>query len=181
MNMITLEEILTTRNRVVDLINRNRLFEEPFAVLGDNVFVTTNIRLADCYSWMQDISELGDLAGKAADAKLTGDFEFWPGLREREWSYLKQDRPKIQNKVSDYLSDYVWKKLLLPKHLEEETNSMRDEIFVDFQGALLNEFFGRPSVLFTRILEVYEQGGWPCGWLGKYPDGKLIVLDPNPK
>ncbi len=181
MNMITLEEILKSQNRVIELLNRNQLFGTPFAGLSGDVVTTRDVRLADRYSWMQDVSELDDLTRTAIDAGFSGDFSFWPGLREEELANLKHDKPKIQNNVSKFLSDHVWKNLSLPMLLEQQTNSIRDEIFVDFHGALLNEFFGRPSALFARILEVYEQGGWPCGWLGKYPEGKLIVLDPNPK
>ena len=31
-------------------------------------------------------------------------------------------------------------------------------------------------VFFLHLLEIYESGNLPCGWEGKWPDGKLIVF-----
>jgi hypothetical protein len=111
---------------------------------------------------------------------LGNDFEFWSELRDLERSKLRRGTPKIQNKFSDYLSDVVWNKLTLPDSSTSTLTTLRDEIYADLEDAFLNEHLGRKSLLFEQILAVYELGGWPCGWLGKYPAGKLIVLDPKP-
>ncbi len=29
------------------------------------------------------------------------------------------------------------------------------------------------------IEDAYFKGGWPCGWEGKYPEGKLVVFKLN--
>jgi hypothetical protein len=34
-----------------------------------------------------------------------------------------------------------------------------------------------PRVTFFRdLLPWFEQGYWPCGWQGEYPDGKVVLL-----
>lgn len=32
-----------------------------------------------------------------------------------------------------------------------------------------------PPSFFLQLLEIYEQGHFPCGWKGKWPNGELIV------
>ena len=29
---------------------------------------------------------------------------------------------------------------------------------------------------FSEVLEYYRAGRWPCGWVGKYPEGRPVVL-----
>jgi len=33
-----------------------------------------------------------------------------------------------------------------------------------------------PPIFFLKLLEVYESGHFPCGWEGKFPKGRLLVL-----
>ncbi len=28
---------------------------------------------------------------------------------------------------------------------------------------------------YTKLLRIYEMGYFPCGWIGKWPDGKLLI------
>jgi hypothetical protein len=34
----------------------------------------------------------------------------------------------------------------------------------------------RPSVFFGNLLMIYEHGRFPCGWLGDWPNGQLLVI-----
>lgn len=31
------------------------------------------------------------------------------------------------------------------------------------------------SMIFTKLLNVYKKGHFPCGWDGNYPDGNLVI------
>jgi len=46
-------------------------------------------------------------------------------------------------------------------------------------GALMGNSYldtHHPAHFFLELLWVYEAGHFPCGWLGDWPSGKLIVL-----
>jgi len=47
-------------------------------------------------------------------------------------------------------------------------------------GALLEDAYKEcnpPVRFFTDLLDIYEAGHFPCGWVeGKWPEGKLVVL-----
>lgn len=55
-----------------------------------------------------------------------------------------------------------------------------DEVLYDADViALSKAFFKKPeSVFFEFLFEIYKFGGWPCGWRGEYPEGKLCVYIP---
>jgi hypothetical protein len=49
----------------------------------------------------------------------------------------------------------------------------------DVFGALMENSYldtHHPAHFFLELLWVYEAGHFPCGWLGNWPSGKLIVL-----
>jgi hypothetical protein len=177
--MITLEDILQKGSRVTKLLEKKDFLSKTYTGSTELAIVIRDVSLADHYSWMQDASEAGADPPSRFPNWLGSDFEFWSELRDLERAKIKKGKAKVQDKFSSYLSTLVWDRLTLPASLEEGIGTLRDEIYADMEDAYLNEYLGQPSALFDQILEAYEQGGWPCGWLGKYPSGKLIVLDPN--
>jgi len=48
----------------------------------------------------------------------------------------------------------------------------------DLLGCLMESAYEKYRVpqFFTHLLELYKQGHFPCGWQGKWPDGKLVVF-----
>ena len=38
---------------------------------------------------------------------------------------------------------------------------------------------GTAERLYEDMFLAYQSGGWPCGWLGKYPEGKIVVFYPS--
>jgi len=32
---------------------------------------------------------------------------------------------------------------------------------------------------FEKVLDIYKHGAYPCGWIGKYPEGKIVVFQPE--
>lgn len=48
----------------------------------------------------------------------------------------------------------------------------------NLRGALMEESYrdtGHTVFFFHELLDVYEAGHCPCGWIGKWPEGKLVV------
>ena len=48
----------------------------------------------------------------------------------------------------------------------------------DVLSALMENAYlesGHRCFFFLELLSVYEAGHFPCGWLGEWPEGKLIV------
>lgn len=49
----------------------------------------------------------------------------------------------------------------------------------DIHSAIMEDayaFLNHPSIFFSQLLQIYEAGHLPCGWVGgEYPNGKLLI------
>ena len=58
------------------------------------------------------------------------------------------------------------------------SQSFKDSLEWNIIGAAVeNEYLetGHPAVFFLELLTVYEAGHVPCGWDGRWPDGRLLI------
>jgi hypothetical protein len=53
-----------------------------------------------------------------------------------------------------------------------------DHVQWDILAALMEHAYlgsGHRCFFFLELLSVYEAGHFPCGWIGPWPQGKLVV------
>jgi hypothetical protein len=60
-------------------------------------------------------------------------------------------------------------------HKIEEGISVADAVAYDVAAAAVEIATQSADTFFLNLMEWYRLGHWPCGWEGKYPEGKLIV------
>lgn len=99
----------------------------------------------------------------------------WTDLREREVGKIEQ-AGGAQAVVA------MWERFLalIPPRLPESYEEIQDDIVADlFHVAASRAVFGDGDRLFDRMWDAYKQGGWPCGWEGEYPEGRLVVFQPS--
>ena len=51
--------------------------------------------------------------------------------------------------------------------------------FIDLFNCYLNNKYKKNHPIWNMIEDAYFKGFWPCGWEGKYPEGKLVVFKLN--
>jgi len=95
----------------------------------------------------------------------------WTDLREREAGQIDGG-----TEVEALWETFV---AAIPPRVPEPYADVVDDIVADlFHAASSRAAFGEGDRLFDRMWSAYRQGGWPCGWEGAYPDGRLIVYQP---
>jgi hypothetical protein len=175
--MISYDECIHHGARVIKLLESGRLFFGRYNGDVEGVQITRDYKVAEIYATIQSAQEFGYAIGEKYPNWLGDNFSCWSDVVSNATDAFV-DRERIpEEKLSKLLWGYA---LDFPEAIKQSIPTLRDEIDTMSMWCLKNEIYGRPSIFFSRILAVYEQGGWPCGWLGKYPEGKLIVLDPNP-
>lgn len=81
----------------------------------------------------------------------------------------------IKRDVLPELLDYIYGKVSTKY---EESKELKLEIYsVVFTILILYAFHEYKEEPFhNELLNIYEQGYFPCGWKGTYPDGKIIIF-----
>lgn len=150
---------------VMDFIRNNKMFNKN-NVHVNNLEVINDFNEAQNLAWSQDSSEVDTV-----------------------WEYVKsQEAESIVEKV--YNLDLVTQQDDLYDFFSEHDNYSNDFLSFDYidineevEGDLtmcaLNRLVnGKTDNFYEQIFEVYKQGGWPCGWKGAYPIGKIIAYVP---
>lgn len=83
--------------------------------------------------------------------------------------------------VSLEIGDIIWQKwdkFITKWHLEKEVgldNEMMDMVKRDISWACIERVLNMQG-FFSKLLEIYKKGYFPCSYIGDYPNGKVVVL-----
>ena len=131
------------------------------------------------------VSELDEALAHAHRRATIGadDAMTWTNLREHQSAEalgVTYERPELAG-LRDTYDELTERFYELGGRLNEEHRRLAEEIANDLANiALTRAVFGaNPDRLFEQMFQAYRAGGWPCGWLGAYPAGKLVVYDPS--
>ena len=103
----------------------------------------------------------------------------WADSRESNSLILKLSTDEDDNFWDEYAVPAIEKKLN-SLHLEEGLkDSLFSEIDADLFNCYLNNKYKKNHPIWNMIEDAYFKGFWPCGWEGKYPEGKLVVFKLN--
>lgn len=93
----------------------------------------------------------------------------WPE-KDRMWNHITDQAKKLlKSGVTPSISKYLNSKDLNINVLQS--------VEWDILAAMMEHVYSpyvKPG-FYTMLLKVYEEGHFPCGWKGKYPDGKLLI------
>lgn len=87
----------------------------------------------------------------------------------------------IFSDISCEIEDLIWQKwcdFVARNHLERETGleaELLDMIKRDLSWAYVEQIVKAPG-FFSDLLQIYQNGYFPCAWIGEYPKGKPVVL-----
>jgi hypothetical protein len=162
--MISFEECQKRAERILEFARRSSILDKAASESIDGAEILVDKSEADRISWDQDDESI----------------EYWSVLRGKEYAKLNEIGEKWPTQKCTSELFKLLEGISIPSDIENLLSGVRDELATDMWYCYLNEVRGGSSALFNSILNAYEQNGWPCGWRGKFPDGNLIVLNPNP-
>jgi hypothetical protein len=131
---------------------------------------------------VEDLAEAEFLATEQA----YGEAEYlWTDIRELEMSQIRAHG--YQNREVSAWEETLSGQLtlltpLIRKRLGARYAGLLDDVVADLQNcALVRAIGGKRPGFFETLFSVYAGGGWPCGWDGKYPDGRVASFFPKVK
>lgn len=128
-------------------------------------------------------------AGATGEAEEE-DLTYWAELREQRAAPLVRRRSVLPGGAETAHDVYrrqeaSWKKLVghpCKPTIPREYLDLAGDIVSDLKHITLHRAIaGISDDFWEQLFEVYQAGGWPCGWSGSHPRGKLVVFDPNPR
>lgn len=132
---------------------------------------------------IQIIFSLGEAKVLAWEGVFGGQMRTWSDIREVEACKLKTYIRSnfAYQEIAEYLYSLtvqLFKRL--KRKIPGEFIDLADDISGDIQNVALNFAVGKPSMILSDMREIYLHGGWPCGWHGDYPKGRIVAFDPKP-
>lgn len=105
----------------------------------------------------------------------------WNDIRELVMSEVNEDKYSMENykEFNKKIDEY---ELLIEKDLKiaKEYRETWDDAYADIVNcAICRGIYGQNDSLFEKLYNVYKSGGWPCGFEGNFPEGKLIAFYPK--
>ena len=159
--------------------------KELFEILKSPSFFRGNFNLQE-YFVIYDRSEAQDLY-ETQDPDYTIYSSYPDLLGERTTlTYLFEGISATEEQqFAPFWNNYENKLWNLILQLQQENQDFFPEPFIDF---VYNDFLTFAAYgIFSKIkddfiekqIEVYQNGGFPCGWKGEFPDGVMVVYSPE--
>ncbi|WP_426171402.1 hypothetical protein [Pseudoduganella sp. R-34] len=148
-------EVRLAAGQLLDFLSRPTFFDQPYT--GD----------LKTHRVIFDISE--------AVARSTDDsgerFEDWQDLLESVTPAWPEMPREIERRTIELLDQMTSK--LYPSALNETLiNNMQGDV-----ARLLHcHAYGDVHQLWKAVQQAYLDGGMPCGWEGRYPEGRMVVF-----
>lgn len=152
---------------VKELIKKNNMFsnsngfKDQFDRAG--IKVIHDFNQAEIFAWSQDSDEVETVWEyvKSSESEDFVDQIYTQGLDAVHDFF---------SNIKNYSSDFIPFKFL----------DITEEVEGDLTMCALNRVInGKTNNFYERLFEIYKSGGWPCGWSGSYPSGKLIAFFPK--
>ncbi|MHC1748071.1 MAG: hypothetical protein AB9856_06745 [Cellulosilyticaceae bacterium] len=109
------------------------------------------------------------------------DGYMWSDIKSNIFAEVKDqiyelDNYKEINQAIRELKLITLSEVIMSKEAEKVFNEIHSDLMICMRTRVIT---GKENKFFEDILDAYFLGGWPCGWFGNYPDGKLIVYCPE--
>lgn len=128
-------------------------------------------------SWEAAVASCSSAKWEDVELEAQNQLTVWLSQHDRD-GYQSWNRIVKTHKAStvEPLIERTIRPIQLAQGLHE---SVISSVQWDVLGALMENSYlpsGHSAVFFLELLLVYEAGHFPCGWLGEWPRGELVVF-----
>ena len=158
--MKNLSEVLLAEPDLVSFLNRKEYFGEKYNGLLEEYLVITDPIQADYYF------------------HLDADYGNWNSIQNSDWGEIEElTSPEFMSESLTFVAENILDESKSFHGAEVVLENLQDNIISDICGFLE---FGNMEISIPPIWQsmkyVYLHNGWPCGWDGDYPRGRMVVF-----
>lgn len=160
--------------KIIEFLEKETYFNEPLRNndIDFSIKKITSVILAD------------EILNHMLDKEELSKYQEWDIVRSNQITEMKMNYESLNNKSTFELDSEIFKylgrklngKSIKDKTIDEKVPTLMDSLFDDFLYIIFNDYSNMNNHFFNNLLQVYLAGGWPCGWEGEYPEGRLVVF-----
>ncbi|MBC6972251.1 cytoplasmic protein [Bacillus sp. Xin] len=155
---------------VIEYIQKRNLFDRKdiklYSLLND-IEIIHDFDRAQELAWSQDLDVIQVVWD---DIKSDESAKILEGTYNPDMEVQKDMLYEVFSNNQNYSQDFI-----SINHI-----NIIEEVERDLEMCALNRLLnGKTNNFYELIFEIYKFGGWPCGWKGEYPQGKMIVYLPE--
>ena len=158
---------------------RTGLAEEVMAFPEGNKLLRSSDNVSLSWHVIHDFEQAKRLAW---NTPIGGEEMLWTDIREsvmadvRGATYGNPSLYEMKQSLADRLK-YLG--VLVRQRLDDRHQELLNDIVGDLFCCALNRSVKGANGFFEQLFNAYQAGGWPCGWDGTFPHGRLIVYFPK--
>ena len=146
-----------------------------FAKCGEPVKLDLTMPVVQVTSWEEAADSCQERESKSSRLQAQNQLSGWLHVHAhaefQEWN----DRVDEHNRILAPVVEKRWKPFFESRNLPVKLLHATDW---NVGSALTEESYlntGHRCFFFHELLLVYEAGHFPCGWIGEWPEGKLVI------
>jgi hypothetical protein len=147
-----------------------------FSRCGEPQSLTLSMPTVQVSDWPDAVASCTDGVWENVELEAQNDLTLWLHQKDREnyqrWNELVGE---FKASVINPLTEQRWEPYRRQHALDI---AVVQSVQWDAAGALMENAYlgsGHRCFFFLELLQVYEAGQFPCGWIGDWPQGKLVV------
>lgn len=153
----------------------NNLIEESLKLIESMKLFTTRQNQLNELIELNGFEECKELAFDFDEYLVDDEYLTWQDIKELEMANVKEELYKYENykEINEKLRKIGMQKISEIIY-SNECREVWDDVYNDLMNCVkVRGILGKENLLFEKIFEVYLSGGWPCGWEGNFPNGKI--------
>ncbi len=158
------DEVLEAASAFVNFLEQGNFFNKPFLISGDYKIIT-DAKVGINYATNDDFDSFDEWE------TVSDSYEVFP--ESFEWSQRISAKLEKKNFFDFHEKDFNG---AVEKWEYDESCLLIELMYRDIEiifQCYANDYFPK---IWKDILEVYLNDGFPCGWDGHLPEGKLVVF-----
>ena len=175
-----------TLNQYMDAANVS--FEKLLNTINSNVFMNG---LIDSVKGAEIVSDIEETVYYSTDQDVADKglgIKYWTEILEYNTDILEASRVTIELpdqgrelvQFTSFLSLELVKKIKENLSIKNFPNEIMGVVSENFGTFFIEySYFEKLHPFSEKLLDIYKLGGFPCGWRGEFPEGKILIYSKN--
>ncbi|MDS0526594.1 hypothetical protein NNC19_12955 [Clostridium sp. SHJSY1] len=156
----------------------DKLVKESLSLVESMKLFTTKQKNVEGIVEYYDFEKCKEFAYDSDEYLIENEYFTWQDIKDLQMANVKEEVYKYEDykSINEKLRE-IGIKDISEIILSNECEEILDDVYSDLVNCIKTRAIARQSnFLFEKIFEVYLSGGWPCGWEGNFPNGKMKVF-----